>query len=36
MALYDLFISYGRADSKAFVIDLHRRLAIAAIGFGSI
>lgn len=27
MALYDLFISYGRADSKAFVIDLHRRLS---------
>lgn len=26
MALYDLFISYGRADSKAFAIDLHRRL----------
>lgn len=26
MPLYDLFISYGRADSKAFAIDLHRRL----------
>lgn len=26
MPLYDLFISYGRVDSKAFVIDLHRRL----------
>ncbi|QQE66057.1 histidine kinase [Leptolyngbya sp. BL0902] len=26
MPLYDLFISYGRADSKAFAIDLHHRL----------
>jgi CHASE2 domain-containing sensor protein len=27
MPLYDLFISYGRSDSKAFVIDLYRRLS---------